>query len=94
MEEQNNWRIYKKQHGRQQIKASDKWEPALRQALQDLADSETQRLGRKISVSTVVSNLMTRNGAFAIEKRKELRKNYLQLKKENTNDSRREHRGQ
>lgn len=84
MEEQGTWRISKKGTGRKQVRYSDRYHPALRAALQTLADRETQRTGKKISISTVIANLTTRNGSFAIEKRKELRQILIQLKEEST----------
>ncbi|AZZ51409.1 hypothetical protein [Rathayibacter festucae] len=84
MEEQGTWKISKKEKGSKQVHYSDRYDPVLRAALQTLADRETQRTGTKISVSTVIANLTTRNGSFAIEKRKEIRQILRTLKKENT----------
>ena len=87
MTEKIGWRIKKKNSGTCLVQVSDKRDPLLQEALRELARRETEVTGRRISVSTILSNLATRNGAFAVSKRAEL---HIQLKKEQKHDSRRE----
>lgn len=57
-------------------------DPLYKQAIQELADSETLLLGRKISMATVIFNLTTRNTDYIRETRIKLYERYKQLKKE------------
>jgi hypothetical protein len=88
--EEGTWKIERASYGSgaTKVKATDQWDPLMRTALKELGQRETERTGQKISVVTLLTNLSVRNGAFAIEKRKELRQILRQLKEENTHGRR------
>lgn len=83
MTEQGSWHIEKKVRGQKQVHANDRWNPHFRAALRQMAARESAATGKKVSASTLLTNLATRNGNWAAAKRSELRRNYIQLKKEN-----------
>lgn len=57
-------------------------DPEFKQSLQELVESESKLLGRKISMMTIVFNLSTRNTSYMRSKRAWLGKRYCELKKE------------
>lgn len=88
MNDQSPWRIPKKVAGNKLAVYHSKLEPLFKQALQELADSESAAYGVKISTGTVITNLSTRNGLYFQSKRSQLLKKYTQLKKEHEDNER------
>lgn len=82
MIEQSPWTVANKASGSQLKKFGDRWDIHYRAAAQQIADEESARWGRKIAVTTLISNLTTGQGQYIREARQRLR-NLIKETKEN-----------
>jgi hypothetical protein len=64
-----------------------KTEPDYAKALDELAASESARIGRLVSRATIVQALTTRDSAWLRAQRSSLRNRYIQLKRGKPNES-------
>lgn len=55
-------------------------DPLFKQALQELVESESSLVGRKVSMMTITFNLSTRDTQYMRSKRRQLAKRYKELK--------------
>jgi hypothetical protein len=80
----NPWRIPEKKMGViSVITTTTRFDPIYWEALGQMAAKESETYGRTISRPNLIMNLTTRDGSFLRSKRSELRKLYIQLKREN-----------
>lgn len=79
MNEYHQWTLPGK--GSKLIRQDMKTEPAYAQALDELARSESDRIGRLVSRATIVQALTTRDSTWLRAQRSALRKRILQLKR-------------
>jgi hypothetical protein len=87
MNEYHQWKLPTKGKGKSLIRQDMKTEPAYAQALDELAASESARIGRLVSRATIVQALTTRDSAWLRLQRSSLRNRYIQLKQGKPNES-------
>jgi hypothetical protein len=87
MNREHQWNLPPKVKGSTLRKLHHKLDPSFIEALDGISKRESERTGRKVSRGTILTDLSTRDSAFHRQKRAELRKLHLQLKKEHTTDA-------
>lgn len=83
MNETEAWNLPQKIFGQTTPRASYRIPHIYQEALKTLAQRESERLGVKVSLASLIINFVTRDDNFARMKRTELRQIVKQLKKEN-----------
>jgi len=81
MNQEHQWTLPTKRKGTSLKTVQSKFDPIFITAIESLAASESQRIGRTVSRGTVLTNLSTKDSVFHRQMRAELRRTYLQLKR-------------
>ena len=87
MNQEHQWTLPTKRKGTSLKPAQSKFDPSFITAIDSLAVSESQRIGRTVSRGTVLADLSTKDSVFHRQMRAELRRKHLQLKRGNQNAS-------